>query len=195
MADLKDSGERQSFDSGAVRDTGTGKSRVDLVPSWATLAYGWIMEAGARKYAARNWEKGMPVSRYIESAMRHLEAYRMGLRDEPHLWQAFWNIGGAIHTTILVYLEVYPSKFYDLPNHVSTNEIGPLGQFEMDRVDKLVGSRKFAYCTTVTANAAMTLRAIDDHELNKAEMKVVESQLNEAKQESPKKGIFSRKEK
>lgn len=140
--DLKDSGKREEFKSGAVRDTATGKPLLELVPGWAYLAYGWIMEAGARKYAARNWEKGMPMSRYLSSAKRHIELYLMGYRDEPHLWQAFWNIGGAIHTSVLVYIGVYPESFYDLPNHVSNKEIGPLGEFERERVDKLLLSSK-----------------------------------------------------
>lgn len=29
-------------------------------------------ENGAQKYADRNWEKGMPFSRYVDSAKRHL---------------------------------------------------------------------------------------------------------------------------
>jgi Domain of unknown function (DUF5664) len=140
VVDLKDSGERQQFKSGAVRDTAAGKPLLELLPGWALLAYAWIMEAGARKYAARNWEQGMPMSRYLASAHRHLELYRMGFRDEAHLWQAFWNIGGAIHTSILVHLGVYPQEFFDLPNHISEQEIGPLGEFERVRVESMLGS-------------------------------------------------------
>jgi len=138
MSDLKDSGERREFTSGAVRDRAAGKPLLGLVPSWAILAYAWIMEAGARKYAARNWEKGMPISEYIESAKRHLEQYQMGFRDEPHLWQAFWNIGCAIHTTILVYIGKYPAEFYDLPNHVTTGAPEILGPFEKERVNAMM---------------------------------------------------------
>jgi Domain of unknown function (DUF5664) len=142
MADLKDSGERQSFQSGAVRDTATNKPLLELIPSWAMFAYGWIMEAGARKYAARNWEKGMPISRYISSAQRHLEQYKAGLRDEAHLWQALWNVGGAIHTQVLVYLGVYPPEFYDLPNHVGKDPAPILSEFEKERIDKMVRNAK-----------------------------------------------------
>jgi hypothetical protein len=136
--DLKDSGERQSFETGAVRDTAAGKPLLGLLPSWALLAWAWVMEAGARKYAARNWEKGMPMSRYIESAKRHLEAYQMGFRDEPHLWQALWNVGGAVHTQIMVYIGAYPSTFYDLPNHVGLDQPPILGEFEKSRIDAMM---------------------------------------------------------
>ena len=138
MSDLKDSGTRQSFGTGAVRDTAAGKPLFELLPGWSLMAWAWIMEAGARKYAARNWEQGMPMSRYLASAHRHLELYRMGFRDEPHLWQALWNIGGAIHTSVLVHIGVYPIEFYDMPNHVSGVYPPVLGEFERQRVDDVM---------------------------------------------------------
>src|SRR5581483_3199565 len=88
---LKDSGARQHFETGSVRDTSEGKGDFSLIPPYAEMAYACILQDGAMKYAARNWEKGQPVSRYITSARRHLAKYVAGLRDEPHLWQAFWN--------------------------------------------------------------------------------------------------------
>jgi hypothetical protein len=142
MADLKDSGTRQEFKTGAVRDTAGNKPLLELIPEWASFAYGWVLEAGMRKYSARNWEKGMPISRYISSAKRHLAAYSLGFRDEPHLWQAFWNIGGAIHTQILVYLGVYPAEFYDLPNHIGKEQAPILSEFERERVDAMMKSSK-----------------------------------------------------
>lgn len=142
MAELKDSGERQQFKTGAVRDTAGKKPLLELIPPWALFAWGWIMEAGARKYAARNWEKGMPISRYLSSAKRHIEAYQAGFRDEPHLWQALWNIGGAVHTQILVYLGVYPKDFYDLPNHIGVDPAPILSVFEKERIDAMIASSK-----------------------------------------------------
>src|ERR1039457_2453634 len=63
--ELKDSGTRQEYNTGAVRDAEENKGMVELNPPWATFAIGWIMEAGAKKYSSRNWERGMPISRYI----------------------------------------------------------------------------------------------------------------------------------
>jgi len=140
--DLKDSGTRQEFTTGAIRDTAAGKPLLELLPSWSLMAWAWIMEAGARKYASRNWEQGMPMSRYLASAHRHLELYRMGFRDEPHLWQALWNVGGAIHTAVLVHIGVYPESFYDLPNHVGKDRPPVLGEFERVRVDAMIKSSK-----------------------------------------------------
>lgn len=142
MSELKDSGVREQFKTGAVRDTAGNKPLLELIPGWASFAYGWIMEAGAKKYAARNWEKGMPMSRYLSSAKRHIESYQLGFRDEPHLWQALWNIGGAVHTQILVYLGIYPAEFYDLPNHIGKEEAPILSEFERLRIDGMMKSSK-----------------------------------------------------
>jgi len=141
MADLKDSGERQNFQSGAVRDTAADKPLLELLPPWALFAWGWIMDAGAKKYAVRNWERGMPISRYLSSAQRHIQAYMAGFRDEPHLWQALWNLGGAVHTQILVYIGVYPAELYDMPSHVPGKpEI--LSAFEKERIDSFMEKMK-----------------------------------------------------
>ena len=56
------------------------------------------MELGATKYGDRNWEKGQPLSRYLDSACRHLSKYMMGMRDEPHLLACRWNIAAYLWT-------------------------------------------------------------------------------------------------
>lgn len=132
MTDLKDSGTRRSFDSGAVRDAAKMKGRFDLIPFWPQFAYASILEAGAKKYAANNWRKGMPISVYVNSAINHLAKYKSGLRDEPHLWQALWNIAGAVHTQIQIYFGNYPTEFNDLFSDVTLKEAPPLvGKYEI----------------------------------------------------------------
>lgn len=49
-------------------------------------------EEGAKKYGDRNWEKGIPCSRYIDSAVRHYCKWRAGWTDEPHDRAFIWNI-------------------------------------------------------------------------------------------------------
>ncbi len=117
-SDLKDSGSRQGFQSGAVRDAQENKGAFHLVPEVVTFLLSRVYEEGARKYAARNWEKGMPISVYINSAQRHLAKYKMGLRDEPHLSQALWNVTGALWTGVMVHLGLRDQALNDLPNHV-----------------------------------------------------------------------------
>ena len=55
-------------------------------------------EAGAIKYAERNWEKGIPLHCYIDSAIRHYLKYKRGDTDEPHDRAFVWNIMCAIWT-------------------------------------------------------------------------------------------------
>lgn len=55
-------------------------------------------EAGAKKYGERNWEKGIPIRSYIDSAVRHYLKYLRGDTDEPHDRAFVWNIVCAIWT-------------------------------------------------------------------------------------------------
>lgn len=55
-------------------------------------------EDGAVKYGDRNWEKGIPVHCYIDSAVRHYFKFQRGDRDEPHDRAFMWNILCAMWT-------------------------------------------------------------------------------------------------
>src|SRR3954470_1453827 len=55
---VKDSGQRQEFSTGAVRDTQTGKGFPHLLPSHALLRLAKHFENGAKKYGKNNWRKG-----------------------------------------------------------------------------------------------------------------------------------------
>ena len=48
-------------------------------------------ENGALKYGEHNWEKGIPISRYIDSALRHLMKGLAGETDEDHAAAFIWN--------------------------------------------------------------------------------------------------------
>jgi hypothetical protein len=94
---LKDSGEREQFSTGAVRDTATDKPRPDLISPFFLERLGEHLRKGAIKYQAWNWAKGIPSSRCYESAMRHLMRYAQGYTDEDHLAAAAFNIMAIIH--------------------------------------------------------------------------------------------------
>lgn len=141
MSEIKDTGARRQFGSGAVRDISEKKGRADLLPlkiigehfGWRPLTYiedyirhgmvqslwsslQWMAaennmsradamlevakhyEAGAKKYGERNWEKGIPLHCYIDSAVRHYLKWQRGDQDEPHDRAFLWNILGAIWT-------------------------------------------------------------------------------------------------
>jgi hypothetical protein len=55
-------------------------------------------EMGLEKYPERNWEKGIPLASYMNSALRHYFKYFRGDKDEPHHRAFIWNIINAIWT-------------------------------------------------------------------------------------------------
>jgi len=136
---IKDSGERQEFSTGAVRDVQVGKGRCDLMPldivsefmvmkpekdylsyiadfqetenyenligaaasfadkyftdrETAVLEYAIQLENGAIKYGPRNWQKGVPLDRYVDSGIRHYMKHLRGDDDERHDRAALWNM-------------------------------------------------------------------------------------------------------
>ena len=94
---LQDSGEREPQGTGAVRDTRSGKGRFDLISPHGLFRLARIYELDAEKYEDRNWEKGIAISRCLDSAKRHLNQYAMGAKDEDHLAQAAWNLFAIMH--------------------------------------------------------------------------------------------------
>lgn len=74
-----------------------GKARYDLLPPEGAEAVAAILELGAKKYAARNWEQGMDWSRPFSACMRHLWKWWGGEKLDPdsgysHLWHAGCNL-------------------------------------------------------------------------------------------------------
>ncbi|MDY5837128.1 MAG: dATP/dGTP diphosphohydrolase domain-containing protein [Treponema sp.] len=94
---VKDSGNRERFVTGAVRDTANDKPRPDLISPFFMMRLGEHLRKGANKYTEWNWAKGIPSSRCFASCMRHLMQYAMGKRDEDHLSAAAFNIMAIIH--------------------------------------------------------------------------------------------------
>ena len=106
---IKDSGERTTFDTGAVRDMHAGKGRMDLLPWEAIIEVSKHCEEGALKYGEHNVDKGIPIHSLVDSAFRHLAKYTMGETDEPHLRAAAWNLLWAL------YMEARHPELQDLP--------------------------------------------------------------------------------
>jgi hypothetical protein len=77
------------------RKDDTGKLPLELLPTDSIEAIAEILDFGAKKYAPRNWEKGMEWGRVYGACMRHLFAWwtkRDGGLDpdtgKSHLWHA-----------------------------------------------------------------------------------------------------------
>lgn len=111
---VKDSGVREKFSTGSRRDTREGKGRFDLISPIALHRLARHYEHGAKKYGDRNWEKGQPVSRFIDSAMRHLNNFLAGDRSEDHLAACAWNCFSAIHIGEMAKSGSLPAELNDL---------------------------------------------------------------------------------
>jgi hypothetical protein len=100
----KDSGKREEYASGMVRDTNENKPRYDLlipsdVPYDQTLLHRWalLLHRGSLKYSARNWEKARgpeEMARFKESAFRHFMQWYCGELDEDHASAVLFNVNG-----------------------------------------------------------------------------------------------------
>jgi hypothetical protein len=112
-----DSGERQQFETGAQRDTETGKGRPALQSPFAMRRRAALLERGAVKYDARNWEKGMPFSRVLDSTFRHLIDYMAGDREEDHLAAITFNTDALMHYEEMIKRGVLPVELNDLPDY------------------------------------------------------------------------------
>ena len=114
---VKDSGKRQEFKTGSVRDTNEGKGRYDLISPISLARLAKHFENGAVKYGDRNWEKGQNLCRYLDSAIRHIYKHLEGLRDEDHLAAGAWNLLAAIHTEEMIERGLLPKELDDRPNY------------------------------------------------------------------------------
>ena len=139
--EVKDSGKREEFISGMVRDTAEGKVDYTLVldgpmfERWATH-----LTRGAVKYDKRNWMKARgeaELSRFRESALRHFIAYLRGDEDEDHAAGVFFNINGVEY--VKTRLEEAREEVVEIPHKV--NRRAPRPNDDDDEGDE--GMRKF----------------------------------------------------
>jgi hypothetical protein len=96
---VKDSGAREEYDSGMVRDTAEGKPDYTLILDGPMLErYAEHLTKGAKKYSARNWMKAQgdaELERFRQSALRHMLQWLRGDDDEDHAAAVYFNINGA----------------------------------------------------------------------------------------------------
>jgi len=94
---IVDNGTRQEYITGAHKEIQKGKGAFYLIPYEAMELLALRFEEGALKYGERDWEKGMPISDCVSSAMRHILKYAWGWNDETHLGAALWNIAAICY--------------------------------------------------------------------------------------------------
>lgn len=102
--ETKDSGKRQDYNSGMVRDLQDGKPDFSLIltdqPYTDQLLTRWaaLMERGATKYGRRNWQLACSeeeLDRFKASAFRHFMQWITGEDDEDHAAAVLFNINAA----------------------------------------------------------------------------------------------------
>ncbi len=111
----KDSGSKDSFSTGYQRDCRDGKGRYDLLPMNAIDRLAKLYERGAKKYGDRNFAKGAPFSRTIDSAFRHMARWMAGHRDEDHLAAILWNCGQIMEYEVAIERGDLPKELDDMP--------------------------------------------------------------------------------
>lgn len=119
----KDSGVREEYESGMVRDTQDGKPDFSLLmpldqgfedqmlTRWAAL-----MARGSSKYGKRNWEQASTeeeLERFRSSAFRHFCQWMAGEVDEDHAAAVFFNISAAeyVKQQLPVPFDLSPDRF------------------------------------------------------------------------------------
>lgn len=113
--ELKQSGNKQEFSTGAQRDGAQGKPRLELISPVFLDRLGVLLAKGADHYGERNWEKGMPLSRLLSSALRHLNQTLDGDEEEDHPIQCVFNLMAYVHTLHRIRAGTLPAELDDLP--------------------------------------------------------------------------------
>lgn len=114
---MHDSGQREQFGTGAVRDTADDKPRMGLISPFALRRLGEWLRLGAKKYAPRNWEKGMPFSRVVDSLERHVQAYKAGDCGEDHLAAIMCNAMFLAHYEEMIERGRLDCELNDMPDY------------------------------------------------------------------------------
>lgn len=104
---VKDSGVREEYDNGFVRDTEDGKydyarilriEGLHLIPIEALERWGAHMVKGAEKYGEDNWRQArgpVAVARFLRSLCRHVVQYIRKDRTEDHAAAVCFNVWAA----------------------------------------------------------------------------------------------------
>jgi hypothetical protein len=93
------------FKTGAIRDSQEGKLDFVETVSWTAFArYAKYMTSKKVKYGSGNFKKGIPISSYERSLLRHIHKYLVNKyekgdleKNEDHLSAIVFNTFGIMH--------------------------------------------------------------------------------------------------
>jgi len=116
--EIKSTGKKHRvFSTGAQRDNAIGKGLPTLVSPLFETELWRHLEAGAAKYAPRNWEQGLPLCSILDSLLRHVHAERMGDTSENHLGAIACNAMFYVHTKRAIEQGLLPQELDDMPKY------------------------------------------------------------------------------
>lgn len=142
---VKDSGQREEYENGFVRDTEEGKydyARVLAVPGLHLIPIemlerlGEHLVKGAAKYGEDNWRKAtgsVAKERFARSLTRHVRQLITGDRDEDHAAAIVFNAFAyeltpadvVIDTPSIRNVRIGPSGYREYPCLVQENLVHP----------------------------------------------------------------------
>ena len=111
---LPNSGQHAEYDTGAIRDSKIGNGIPSLMPIEALRVAAKRFEDGAIHYGTNNWQKGIPLSRYVDSLYRHLWQWMEDEKDEDHGGAIIWNVMCMIQTKKWIEQGKLPRDLNDL---------------------------------------------------------------------------------
>jgi hypothetical protein len=112
---LPDTGSRTNYSTGAVRDASEGKGHFHSIPPGALRRIAKRFEDGAKKYSKNNWMKGIALSHYQDSLIRHTLAWAEGEQSEDHVGAILWNAAAMDWTETQISAGKLPAELNDLP--------------------------------------------------------------------------------
>lgn len=133
---VKDSGRREEFGTGALRDTGEKKGYPSLIPAEPLRRLAKHYQNGADKYGKHNWMLGIPLSRYYDSLFRHLMAIRDGEDDEDHEAAVLWNMVSFMETRRLIDEGQLPKELDDMVYSVNDARKS-VGTSNVEKIEEL----------------------------------------------------------
>jgi len=118
--------ETEVLSTRCVRQKTSGRGAYELMSPFVLERDAKLYEWGAKNRGNRNWERGSPFSRCIQSMFRHLVKYMMQEPDEDHddnlAAIRFWA-AALMHYEEMIRRGVLPSTLDDRPSYSSP---GPL---------------------------------------------------------------------
>lgn len=108
--------EKMEFDSGAHRSSSKGRGSFVSIPQIGLERLALRCEMGDELHGKDNWKKGIPLSSYANSALRHLNNYLSGNMDEDHLSAVGWNVLAMASTENMILDGSLPEELDDIGN-------------------------------------------------------------------------------